>query len=96
MQDMDKELHIPGPTNAWTMPIITRIDVLSIGIKVSGQDLTVLGKVALDIENIMRTLPETVSAYGDRAVGGYFLDIAINHKSAHATDSQLATYRMLL
>ncbi len=88
MQDMDKELRIPGLANAWTMPIITRIDMLStgiktpIGIKVSGPDLDVLGKVALDIENIMKTLPETVSAYGDRAVGGYFLDIAINRKAA--------------
>ncbi|MBL4901899.1 efflux RND transporter permease subunit [Desulfotalea psychrophila] len=88
MQEMDKELRIPGLANAWTMPIITRIDMLStgiktpIGIKVSGPDLEVLGKVALDIENIMKTLPETVSAYGDRAVGGYFLDIAINRKAA--------------
>ena len=88
MQEMDKELRIPGLANAWTMPIITRIDMLStgiktpIGIKVSGPDLNVLGTVALDIENIMKTLPETVSAYGDRAVGGYFLDIAINRKSA--------------
>ena len=88
MQDMDKELRIPGVANAWTMPIITRIDMLStgiktpIGIKVSGPDLNILGKVALDIENIMKTMPETVSAYGDRAVGGYFLDIAINRKAA--------------
>jgi len=88
MQEMDKELRIPGLANAWTMPIITRINMLStgiktpIGIKVSGPDLNVLAKVALDIENIMKTLPETVSAYGDRAVGGYFLDIVINRKAA--------------
>ena len=88
MQEMDRELHIPGLANAWTMPIITRIDMLStgiktpIGIKVSGPDLDVLGKVALDIENIMKTLPETVSAYGDRAVGGYFLDITIKRRVA--------------
>ncbi len=88
MQEMDKELRLPGIANAWTMPIITRIDMLStgiktpIGIKVSGPDLTVLGRIALDIENIMKTLPDTVSAYGDRAVGGYFLDIDINRKEA--------------
>ncbi|HEB70506.1 MAG TPA: efflux RND transporter permease subunit [Desulfobulbus sp.] len=88
MQDMDKELRLPGLANAWTMPIITRIDMLStgiktpIGIKVSGSDLNVLGKVSLDIENIMKTMPETVSAYADRAVGGYFLDIDINRKAA--------------
>ena len=88
MQEMDRELRIPGLANAWTMPIITRIDMLStgiktpIGIKVSGPDLTVLGRVAQDIENIMKTMPETVSAYGDRAVGGYFLDIAIDRRRA--------------
>ena len=88
MQEMDQELRIPGLANAWTMPIITRINMLStgiktpIGIKVSGPDLKVLGRLSLDVENIMKTLPETISAYGDRAVGGYFLDIAINRKAA--------------
>jgi len=88
MQEMDKELRIPGLANAWTMPIITRIDMLStgiktpIGIKVSGPDLNVLAQVALNIENIMKKLPETISAYGDRAVGGYFLDITINRRAA--------------
>ncbi len=88
MQEMDRELHLPGVANTWTMPIKTRIDMLStgiktpVGIKVSGPDLNVLQRLSKDLENIMKGLPETVSAYGDRAVGGYFLDIDINRKKA--------------
>jgi Cu(I)/Ag(I) efflux system membrane protein CusA/SilA len=88
MDEMDKAIHFPGLANAWTMPIKTRIDMLStgiktpVGIKVSGPDLNVLQSLSLQIERAMKTLPETLSAYGDRAVGGYFLDFDINREAA--------------
>ena len=88
MNEMDKAIQFPGLANAWTMPIKTRIDMLStgiktpIGIKVSGPDLNVLQQVSQDIEQAMKTLPETTSAFGDRAVGGYYLDFDINRESA--------------
>ncbi len=88
MDEMDKAINFPGLANAWTMPIKTRIDMLStgiktpIGIKVSGPDLNVLQQVSQDIEQAMKTLPETTSAFGDRAVGGYYLDFNINRDSA--------------
>ncbi len=88
MDEMDKAIHFPGLANAWTMPIKTRIDMLStgiktpVGIKVSGSDLNVLQSLSLQIEQAMKTLPETLSAYGDRAVGGYFLDFDINREAA--------------
>ena len=88
MQEMDAAIRFPGLANAWTMPIKTRIDMLStgiktpIGIKVSGPDLTVLQRLAADIEQTMTTLPETVSAFGDRAVGGYYVDFQINREEA--------------
>jgi Cu(I)/Ag(I) efflux system membrane protein CusA/SilA len=88
MDEMDKAIHFPGLANAWTMPIKTRIDMLStgiktpVGIKVSGPDLNVLQSLSLQIEQAMKTLPETLSAYGDRAVGGYFLDFDINREAA--------------
>lgn len=88
MNEMDQAIQFPGVANAWTMPIKTRTDMLStgiktpIGIKVSGPDLNVLQQVALDIEQAMKTLPETTSAFGDRAVGGYYLDFDINRESA--------------
>ncbi|MEX2481967.1 MAG: CusA/CzcA family heavy metal efflux RND transporter [Gammaproteobacteria bacterium] len=88
MNEMDRAIQFPGLANAWTMPIKTRIDMLStgiktpIGIKVSGPDLSVLQAVSLDIEQAMKSLPETTSAFGDRAVGGYYLDFDIDRKAA--------------
>ena len=88
MGEMDKAIHFPGVANAWTMPIKTRIDMLStgiktpVGIKVSGPDLNVLQRISLQIEEAMKTMPETLSAFGDRAVGGYYLDFDINRESA--------------
>ncbi len=87
MDEMDRAIRFPGVANAWTMPIKTRIDMLStgiktpVGIKVSGPDLTVLQRVSEDIENAMKTMPETLSAFGDRAVGGYYIDIAIDREA---------------
>jgi Cu(I)/Ag(I) efflux system membrane protein CusA/SilA len=88
MDEMDAAIQFPGVANAWTMPIKTRIDMLStgiktpIGIKVSGPDLKTLQTVSGDIEQIMKTIPETLSAFGDRAVGGYYLDFEIDREEA--------------
>jgi len=88
MSEMDAAIRFPGLANAWTMPIKTRIDMLStgiktpVGIKVSGPDLFVLQQISENIEQAMKTIPETLSAFGDRAVGGYFLDFDINREEA--------------
>jgi copper/silver efflux system protein len=88
MNEMDQAIQFPGLANAWTMPIKTRIDMLStgiktpVGIKVSGPDLATLQLVSEEIEQAMKTLPDTLSAFGDRAVGGYYLDIGINRVNA--------------
>jgi Cu(I)/Ag(I) efflux system membrane protein CusA/SilA len=88
MNEMDQAIRFPGLANAWTMPIKTRIDMLStgiktpIGIKVSGPDLTVLERVAGDIEQTVKQLPETLSAFGDKAAGGYYLDFDIRREDA--------------
>ncbi len=84
MVEMDRAIRFPGLANAWTMPIKTRLDMLStgiktpVGIKVSGPDLGQLQQLAETIERAIKTLPETLSAFGDRAVGGYYLDFAID------------------
>jgi Cu(I)/Ag(I) efflux system membrane protein CusA/SilA len=86
MKEMDSAIRFPGIANAWTMPIKTRIDMLStgiktpVGIKVSGPDLNVLQQISMDIEQAMKTMPDTLSAFGDRAVGGYFLDFDIRRR----------------
>ena len=88
MGEMDLAIKFPGVANAWTYPIKTRIDMLStgiktpIGIKVSGPDLYVLEKVAGDIEKSLKTLPDTLSAFADKAAGGYYLDFDIKREEA--------------
>ena len=88
MREMDAAIRFPGLANAWTMPIRTRIDMLStgirtpVGIKIGGPDPAVLERIAVDAERAMNALPETLSAYGDRAAGGYFLDFDIRRDEA--------------
>ena len=88
MDEMDAAIKFPGLSNAWTMPIKTRIDMLStgiktpIGIKVSGPDLNVLEKVGGDIEQALKQLPDTLSAFADKAAGGYYLDFDIDRAEA--------------
>ena len=88
MDEMDAAIQFPGLANSWTMPIKTRIDMLStgiktpVGIKVSGPDLVVLQSLAEQIEGVLKQLPDTVSAFGDRAVGGYYLDLSVDRELA--------------
>ncbi|WP_105436642.1 efflux RND transporter permease subunit [Neorhizobium sp. T25_13] len=79
--EMDAALQFPGVSNAWTMPIRARIDMLStgirtpVGVKVFGTDLKEMERVARDIETVLKTVPGTSSAYAERVIGGYYLDI---------------------
>ncbi len=87
MAEMDRAIRFPGVANAWTMPIKTRLDMLStgiktpVGIKISGPDLGELQRIAEDVEVAMKSLPDTLSAFADRAVGGYFLDFDIRREA---------------
>ena len=80
-QEMDAALQFPGVSNAWTMPIRARIDMLStgirtpVGVKVYGTDLATMEGVAREVEAVLRTVPGTTSAYAERVIGGYYLDI---------------------
>ena len=79
--EMDAALQFPGVSNAWTMPIRARTDMLStgirtpVGIKIYGTDLAKMEGVAREIEAVVRKVPGTSSAYAERVIGGYFLDI---------------------
>lgn len=83
IDEMNETIQIPGLTNAWTMPIKTRIDMLStgiktpVGIKVAGTDLNILQDIGKDIETIAKTIPGTRSAFAERAVGGNYIDFNI-------------------
>ncbi|HEY0845020.1 MAG TPA: efflux RND transporter permease subunit [Noviherbaspirillum sp.] len=79
--EMDKALQFPGVSNAWTMPIKARIDMLStgirtpIGIKVFGKDLDEMEKLAKQIEAVVKNVPGTTSAFAERITGGFYLNI---------------------
>jgi len=95
ISDMDKSLQFPGVSNAWTMPIKARIDMLStgirtpVGVKVLGTDLAEMEKLARQIEAVLRTVPGTTSAYAERAIGGYYLNIDPDR-------TQLARYGLMV
>lgn len=79
--EMDKALQFPGVSNAWTMPIKARIDMLStgirtpVGVKVMGTELASMEKTARQVEAVLKAVPGTSSAYAERVTGGYYLDI---------------------
>jgi Cu(I)/Ag(I) efflux system membrane protein CusA/SilA len=79
--EMDAALQFPGVSNAWTQPIRARIDMLStgirtpVGVKVLGTNLRAMEGVARQVETVVRAVPGTSSAYAERVIGGYFLDI---------------------
>ncbi|MDD5217090.1 MAG: efflux RND transporter permease subunit [Candidatus Omnitrophica bacterium] len=85
--EMDQKLQIPGTTNAWTMPIKNRIDMLStgvrtpVGIKVLGADLKKIEEIGTHLEMILRKLPGTRSIYAERTAGGYFLDFDLKREA---------------
>ena len=80
--ELDRALQFPGVSNAWTMPIKARIDMLStgirtpIGIKVFGKDLNEMERLAKEIEAVVKAVPGTTSAFAERITGGFYLDIA--------------------
>lgn len=80
VDEMDERLKIPGTTNAWTMPIKARIDMLTtgvrtpVGIKIFGPDLNEIEAIGLQLESILRDVEGTRSIFAERVAGGYFLD----------------------
>jgi Cu(I)/Ag(I) efflux system membrane protein CusA/SilA len=82
--DLDQRLQLPGQTNAWTMPIRNRIDMLTtgirtpVGIKVFGADLKQIENVGKQLEQIVSRVPGARSVYGERVSGGYFVDFDID------------------
>ncbi len=87
VRKMDEALRIPGRTNAWTMPIKNRIDMLStgvrtpIGIKVLGADIQKIEEIGTHIESILKDVKGTRSIYAERVAGGYFLDFDLKREA---------------
>ena len=93
--ELDRSLQFPGVSNAWTMPIKARIDMLStgirtpVGVKVYGKDLAEMEKLARKIEAAIRKVPGTASAYAERAISGYYLNVDPDR-------AQLARYGLMV
>jgi len=81
---MNDAVQIPGLNNAWTMPIKTRIDMLStgiktpVGIKIAGPDLAVLERIGTEVEAVVRQVPGTASAFAERITGGRYVEFEID------------------
>jgi Cu(I)/Ag(I) efflux system membrane protein CusA/SilA len=95
IEEMNTTMQIPGVTNAWTMPIKARIDMLTtgvrtpVGIKIYGADLNEIEKIGTQLEQIIKPLPETRSVYAERVSGGYFVDFTLKRE-------QLARYGLTI
>jgi len=87
VNEMNAKLTLPGQTNAWTMPIKNRIDMLTtgirtpVGIKIFGADLKQIETIGQHLEGILQKVPGTRSVYGERVAGGYFVDFDLNREA---------------
>jgi Cu(I)/Ag(I) efflux system membrane protein CusA/SilA len=100
--EMDAALQIPGTTNAWTMPIKARIDMLTtgvrtpVGIKIFGADLKEIEAIGTRLEEIMRTVPGTRSVFAERAAGGYFVDFDLDREALARYGLSVATVQNVI
>ncbi|MCC7169800.1 MAG: efflux RND transporter permease subunit [Planctomycetes bacterium] len=102
LAEMDAKLQFPGVTNALTMPIKARIDMLStgvrtpIGIKILGDDIRQIESVGTDVEAILQGVPGTQSAFAERTAGGYFLDFELRREQLARYGLSVAEAQMVI
>ena len=88
LDEMDAKLRIPGFPNIWWMPIQTRTEMITtgvrspVGIKVLGTDLKTIERIGVEIEQALATVPGTKSAFAERLNEGYYLDVIVNRLEA--------------
>ena len=101
-QEFDALVKFPGLSNAWVMPIKTRIDMLAtgvktpIGLKVAGDDIQVIEQTALAIEKALKAMDESASVYAERVAGGRYLQIAIDREKAALFGLNIADIQQML
>lgn len=88
IDEMNKKLTFPGMANIWWMPVQTRTEMLTtgirsnLGIKVHGSDLKTIETIGIEIEQLLKQIPDTRSAFAERVTGGYYLDFEIRRERA--------------
>ncbi len=102
IKDLNARVKIPGIVNSWGYPIKTRMDMIStgvrtpIGIKIAGDNLDVIGRVALDIEASIKDVPGTRSAFADRVTGGKYLEIEPNRNELARRNIDLGVFQNII
>ncbi len=102
IKDLNSRVKVPGVVNSWGYPIKTRMDMIStgvrtpIGIKIAGDDLDVIGRVALDIEASIKDVPGTRSAFADRVTGGKYLEIEPNRDELARRNIDLGVFQNII
>jgi Cu(I)/Ag(I) efflux system membrane protein CusA/SilA len=95
IEQMNEAVRLPGVSNAWTMPIKNRIDMLTtgmrtpVGVKILGTDTQTIQRIGIAVEQALRSVPGTRNAFSERAAGGFFLDVDWNRE-------QLARYNLTM
>lgn len=101
-EELNQRIKIPGVTNAWVMPIKTRIDMLAtgiktpVGIKVAGPDLSVIEGIGKDLERILNAVPGTASVYSERVAGGRYIRVDIDRLRAARYGLNIADIQLLV
>ncbi len=101
-QELDALVKLPGLTNAWVMPIKTRIDMLAtgiktpVGIKVAGSDLRVIQEIGEQLETILKDFPGTASVYSERVAGGRYIKVDIDREKAARYGLNIAAVQQII
>lgn len=102
IKDLNSRVKIPGVVNSWGYPIKIRMDMIStgirtpIGIKIAGDDLNVIGRVALDIEAAIKDVPGTRSAFADRVTGGKYLEVTPDRDELARRNIDLGVFQNII
>jgi len=100
--ELDSLIRIPGLTNAWVMPIKTRIDMLAtgiktpVGIKIAGPELSVIESIGRDLETILEDVPGTASVYSERVAGGRYVKVDIDRERAARYGLNIADVQLII
>ncbi len=100
--ELNELISVPGLTNAWVMPIKTRIDMLAtgiktpVGIKVAGPELAVIETIGKDLERILKDVPGTASVYSERVAGGRYIEVDIDRRRAARYGLNIADIQQLV